>query len=255
MKKKFYIALAALLIMHASVGLAGVADTKHNLSSWGPSATYKSATETEVCKFCHTPHGSIVGTPLWNHENTVTTFSRFSSSTLVVGADNTYKYKDDIAGSSKLCMGCHDGVTALGALSLVTIGDISPSNYLITATDLRNKHPVSFEYKSGAGTLLNALEGSPKVGTYGLPDVDGAPANNTIINPFVAEKWRREGYRVECTICHDPHENRATDNILSLPFWVSSSIGSEDSHDSVCKACHSVAFQGYSFFGGYTSIP
>jgi len=258
MKKNLYIIVAVLLMMHASVSLAGVADTKHNLSSGGP-GTYKSATETEVCKFCHTPHASLDIGPLWGHKNDVTTFTRFSSATLVVddNAANPYGYLDaDLSGSSKLCMGCHDGVTALGALVKETIS-VSPSDYL-TATDLRNKHPVSFEYKSGAGTLLNALESSPKVGTYGLPDADGAgvPGNNTIKNPFVAEKWRREGNRVECTICHDPHTNNASAaDAALLPFWVSSSIGSEDSHDSVCKACHSAAFQGYSFFGEYSSIP
>ncbi len=257
MKKKFYIALAALLIMHASVGLAGVADTKHNLSSWGPSATYKSATETEVCKFCHTPHGSIVGTPLWNHENTVTTFARFSSSTLVVDDDNTFKYKDNIAGASKLCMGCHDGVTALGALAWVTIADVSPSNYL-AATDLRNKHPVSFEYKDGGTGLWDVLDGGAKAGRYGLPNAEGAvdPGNNTIINPFVAEKWRREGERVECTICHDPHTNNASAaDAALLPFWVSSSLTGYDSHDSVCVACHTPSFGEYTAFGEYSSIP
>lgn len=251
MKKKFYIALAALLIMHASVGLAGVADTKHNLSTSG-TGTYKSATETEVCKFCHTPHGSIVGTPLWNHENTVTTFARFSSATLVIDTDNTFKYRDDIAGASKLCMGCHDGVTALGALAWVTIADVSPSNYL-AATDLRNKHPVSFVYNGATVTAITGIKGS----RYGLPDADGAafPGNNTIINSFVAEKVRREGARVECTICHDPHTNNASAaDAALLPFWVSSSLTGYDSHDSVCVACHTPSFGEYTAFGEYSSL-
>ena len=157
----------------------------------------------------------------------------------------------DAPGSSKLCMGCHDGVTALGALVKETIA-ISPSDYL-TATDLRNKHPVSFEYKSGGSDLLGALEASPKAGNYGLPDVGGAGANDTIINPFVAEKWRREGQRVECTICHDPHEDRDGDDV-SLPFWVSSTVsGGGDAHDSVCKACHSLLAE-YQFFDEYSSL-
>lgn len=253
MKRNFYITITILLMMHASVGLAGIKNTKHDLSSGGGS-TYKSNTESEICKFCHTPHASIPDTPLWNHKNDKTTFVRFSSATLVVddSGANPYGYLDaDLSGSSKLCMGCHDGVTALGALvSEPTDIDISPSNYL-TATDLTNKHPVSFEYKDSGSDLLAAIEAA-KPGAYGLPDGTG---NGTISNDFVTEKWRREGYRVECTICHDPHTNNASAaDAGQLPFWVSSGIGGEDSHDSVCKACHSVAFKGYSFFGGYSSL-
>ncbi|MDT8316404.1 MAG: hypothetical protein RQ824_00245 [bacterium] len=253
MKKNIYIIIAVLFMMHASTALAGVADTKHNLSS-GSSFTYKSATETEVCKFCHTPHASIADTPLWNHKNDVTTFTRFSSATLVVddNAANPYGYLDaDLSGASKLCMGCHDGVTALGALSQVTISDVSPSNYL-TATDLRNKHPVSFEYKSGGSNLWGVLDGGVKAGKYGLPN---NTVNNTINNPFVSEKWRREGERVECTVCHDPHENKAdAADAALLPFWVSSSITGYDSHDSVCVACHNPSFGEYTAFGEYSSL-
>lgn len=248
MKKTLYIVLVVLLMMHASVGLAGVADTVHNLSSGG-TGTYKSATEDEVCKFCHTPHAALDSGPLWNHKNDVTTFTRFSSATLYIDKDNTYKYKDDIAGSSKLCMGCHDGVTALGALANnVTIGDITPSNYL-PATDLRNKHPVSFVYSDLTIADLNAN----KSNDYGRPDT--ATANNTIQNDFVAEKWRREGERVECTICHDPHTNNASAaDAGALPFWVSSSLTGYDSHDSVCVACHSFTLGEYTGFGQYSSL-
>ena len=246
MKKNLYITFAVLLMLQASVGLAGVADTNHNLSSGG--GTYKSATETEVCKFCHTPHSAIASTPLWDHKNDQATFTKFSSATLYIDKDNSYDYRGGVKGSSLLCMGCHDGVTALGALSLVTIGDISPSNYL-TATDLRNKHPVSFVYDGTTVSDINNFSGKGAV--YGLPDI---AENGTIDNPFVAEKVRREGGRVECTICHDPHENKATDNQASLPFWVSSSIAAApDSHDSVCLACHSAPGE-VGFFGEYSSL-
>lgn len=257
MKKNLYIISAVLLMMHASVGLAGVAGSKHDLSTGG-GGTYKSATETEVCKFCHTPHASIANTPLWGHDLPTTTFGRFSSATLVLddAGGDPYGYKQsikDAPGSSKLCMSCHDGITALGALANEFIA-VSPSDYL-TATDLRNKHPVSFEYKSGGSDLLGVLQGA-KAGKYGLPNADGAglPGNNTIKNPFVAEKWRREGERVECTICHDPHTNNATDDVANLPFWVSSGILGYGSHDSVCVACHNPSFGEYTAFGEYSSL-
>lgn len=246
MKRNLYITATVLLMMHASVSLAGVAATSHNLSTSGP-GTYKSATETEVCKFCHTPHAAVANTPLWGHANDKTGFTRFSSATLVIDADNTFLYQDDIAGASKLCMGCHDGVTALGALVKENIA-IGPSDYL-TATDLRNKHPVSFVYDGATVGAINAIKSA---NPYDLPDVN---TNGTIINDFVAEKVRREGGRVECTICHDPHENRAAAaEQASLPFWVSSTVsGGGDSHDSVCKACHSDPAE-VGFFDEYSSL-
>ena len=53
-----------------------ISSTKHNLSSSGPGTT-KSSTETQICVFCHTPHGADIGpsagpqssvgaAPLWN---------------------------------------------------------------------------------------------------------------------------------------------------------------------------------------------
>ncbi len=36
---------------------AGIASTKHNLSSGGPGPNKTDATD-QICVFCHTPHGS-----------------------------------------------------------------------------------------------------------------------------------------------------------------------------------------------------
>ncbi|MBI3093815.1 MAG: hypothetical protein HYY97_02995, partial [Rhodocyclales bacterium] len=35
-----------------------VRNTKHNLSSSGAASNTKSSSETQVCVFCHTPHGA-----------------------------------------------------------------------------------------------------------------------------------------------------------------------------------------------------
>ena len=51
------------------LSIAGVGNTKHNLSASGP-GTVKATSEEQVCIFCHTPHNAFPATPLWNHEIT-----------------------------------------------------------------------------------------------------------------------------------------------------------------------------------------
>ena len=53
-----------------------VRSTKHNLSITGPGPV-KSTSETQVCVFCHTPHGaeSVPGAPLWNRKLSTATYT------------------------------------------------------------------------------------------------------------------------------------------------------------------------------------
>jgi len=51
----------------------GVTGTKHNLSIYGPGSVVATST-TEICVFCHTPHFAQPSTPLWNKQDTGTTY-------------------------------------------------------------------------------------------------------------------------------------------------------------------------------------
>ena len=74
--------------------------TKHNLAISGP-GTVKALTETQICKFCHTPHNARPQAPLWNRNNAGGPYTLYSSSTL-----NATLGQPD--GSSILCLSCHD---------------------------------------------------------------------------------------------------------------------------------------------------
>jgi hypothetical protein len=194
------------------------------------------------------------------------TFKKYSSSSLrILGvAQGSSGYQSSgvgvVTGATKLCLGCHDGLTALGAIT-TGAGDITiemetetlfgfSSGYEDAGTvNIQNKHPVSFKYDA---TVLVNLTG---VG-YGLP---GDNEHGTSKNMKVKEMVRRAGGRVECTICHDPHENKATNNREFLPFWVSGSyddgtFGPVSSYMGVCVSCHSQSFGEYTFFGEYTTL-
>src|SRR5262249_41131641 len=79
-------AFLLLLLMIPSAVLADriadIRNTKHNLSATGP-GTLKADTETQVCVFCHTPHGATQGvTPLWNPQLSNQTYTTYTSPSL-----------------------------------------------------------------------------------------------------------------------------------------------------------------------------
>ena len=218
------------------------AGNKHNLSSSGTGA-YK-ATNTsdprssQVCVFCHTPHNARPQTVLWNRNDTTQTFGHYSSQTLKLHTDSTTRtasdYKNEPSGSSRLCLSCHDGVTALGAVIVGGPIEINSStttkmagSHVFDRTKITNSHhPVSFIYNSIVRDRLNTLEGA---GTYRLPsDI-----------PAVAEVRLDKERRMQCTTCHDPHQTQFADALT--PFWVMPGANATDAHDKVCTACHTFA--------------
>ncbi|MFQ5608111.1 MAG: hypothetical protein ACE5GA_09205, partial [Candidatus Zixiibacteriota bacterium] len=86
-----------------------ITSTKHNLSSSG-SGTIKATTESRVCVFCHAPHRSTGQAPLWNREDSRSTYLLYDSPTLGFTPGQP-------TGTSRLCLSCHDGTIALGAVS------------------------------------------------------------------------------------------------------------------------------------------
>ncbi|WP_407279482.1 cytochrome c3 family protein [Aromatoleum evansii] len=184
MKKIFkqtllFAALAAI----AGGAAAQITSTPHNLSSGGTGANHVTGTTaetgtTQICVFCHTPHGAdtTAPAPLWNKA-------------LPAGAD--FKTYDDIKSStidgkilavgsvSLACLSCHDGTQAMdniinapGSGGLTTGGGVNGLNYTWTtggsvsttgqltgvaalgdgSKDLSNDHPIGIQYCGGGVT-------------------------------------------------------------------------------------------------------
>lgn len=183
-----------------------IRDTKHNLSVTGPGAV-KAAIEDRICFFCHTPHNARTDVPyLWNRSDPADNYIPYQSSTL-------YASVGQPTGASKLCLSCHDGTIALGALvsepqEILFSGGIrfiqeGPAKI---GTDLSDDHPVSFVYDNSLATANGEL-----VFPSGLPleiklDVNG---------------------ELQCTSCHDPHNNR------NGQFLIMQNIFS-----NLCTSCH-----------------
>jgi predicted CXXCH cytochrome family protein len=195
--------VAAVGVLILGSAQAAITGSSHDFSteSWNFSG--------EICQPCHTPHDAnldVPGAPLWNHQSTTATFQLYASPTFDGAATIGQP-----SGPSKLCLSCHDGTVALDNYGGFTGG----SNYaaLQVGTDLRDDHPISFTYDS---TLA-----SQDQGLYD-PTTQNSGLGSTIHVDLLHEG------RLECSSCHDVHNQSGSDFLL-----VKSNAGS-----SLCLTCH-----------------
>lgn len=179
--------------------------SKHNLSAAGP-GTVRATIESEVCVFCHTPHGSDPQVPLWNRNNPTAYYRIYSSST-------TQARIDQPGGASKMCLSCHDGSIALGmVLSRLPNDPIhmnqpfmptGPSNL---TNDLSDDHPIGFRY-----------------------DRQLANRDHQLRSPDLVSKRVKLGAKgeLECVACHDAHNNEQGDFLR-----ITAREG------ALCRTCH-----------------
>ncbi len=213
MKSKLFI--FSLFVTVAVTVFGDVANTVHNLSTSGPGVV-KSSTETEICIFCHTPHSAEPVEPLWNHDvSAVADYIAYWTPTL--DAYPSEAAAPEPNGYSKLCLSCHDGTIALGAVRSRS-ADISVSGTVANprGNDLSGEHPMSFVVTDALIATNNAKD-SP-------------------LNPLTAMQTDPDVHldsldRVQCTVCHDPHDN-SNDATSGYPFWPKATFS------EVCQVCH-----------------
>ena len=109
MKTKNIFLTLALALSTTFAFAQSIVGSKHDMSALTWNA------EGEICITCHTPHNSqaaSVGAPLWNHASTTTVFGLYTSTTSATLNAST----GQPAGTSKLCLSCHDGTVDLIAV-------------------------------------------------------------------------------------------------------------------------------------------
>lgn len=254
-KKSVGLALIAVGVMISSLAIAAtskVAGGMHDFSASGASPQYHDSGNelNQVCVYCHTPHNAGKTRLLWNKAtNGNVNFRLYTSSgTLSSVTRNSSALTSD--SPSLVCLGCHDGKTAMNVLhssgkgitaaaagltgypvgsdlafgntALViqnpyVFGDPQPGPALGggAGDDLTNDHPIGFSY-TGAQT--------EKTGASLRPIGDALL--DARIKFFGAAK------KVECSTCHDPHVDNAA-NPTQSPFLVMPNTGS-----ALCLACH-----------------
>jgi hypothetical protein len=283
-RKHFLLLLIPLgLLVAGWVQAAKISDvrgTLHNLSSSTtyvrngvtqnvPARNIKADTETEICIFCHTPHGNqSAATPLWNRDISGATYSAnntYNSSS--IDADSS-ELSAGPGGSSKLCLSCHDGTMAIDKVSVnidvankvssnnTTIAMVNGSGTALTSpvnmptgagrdsgftrnlgTNLSNDHPISFTYSS---TLISR---DGELNTPAATDTAGGIVMNRAggkVRPVLP----LENGKVQCATCHDPHlrdDSDANAKFLRQNRYQTgapSAAGYQKDTDIICLACH-----------------
>ena len=259
-------AAIGLILIVAAISLADaqkipdVRNTKHNLSVTGP-GPLKAQSETQVCVFCHTPHGAetLPGAPLWNRKQSGATYTPYSSSSLEA---NAAELASGPGGTSKLCLSCHDGTMAISNVNVlngqgpatVALTGAGPGGTMPPSTgagtgftrhlgvNLTNDHPISFTYDAALATADGELR---------TPDGTNVGTRVAGVNP--KPKLPLENGQMQCATCHDPHlrETDATKGsgkfLRGNRFQFSAPAGGTyaATDDIICLACHDKAGQAW----------
>ncbi len=237
MKRKILVftvvTVAAIALLSAGTALAGIATTKHNLTSTGPGTIKASAGQQndEICIWCHTPHSANIaftGAPLWNKATPGAAYTMYG--TTVAGTTPAATP----SGSSKACLSCHDGVSAVNSIvnqagsggvvaggTNVAFG-VTPlgTAYLLTGgsnvgTSLADDHPVSITYTAGKASLK---------------------ATTTVFGTATIAALLRSGM-VECASCHDPHV-ASGDTTVQGTTAGTMMLRVVNAGSALCIACH-----------------
>jgi predicted CXXCH cytochrome family protein len=199
--------------------LAGVEQTKHNFSSaaYSPNSFFWGAQET--CVFCHTAHNAGPTGKLWNHEvNAGQTYQMYSSNTIDMNQSLTPHE------GSLVCLSCHDGTIAINSLNnlpgpeaagtfgvpggagLDGSGRLTATSGAFVGTNLSDDHPVGITYDASRDLDFYAKVGNPQA----YPD-----------------KLLSDGLYVECSSCHDPHDNTYSNFLIE-----------SNANSALCLRCH-----------------
>lgn len=238
------IGLAVILVFMPAmtVSYAGIASTKHNLSTSGQ-GTVKAESEERICVFCHTPHNAMtdlggVGVPLWNHTLSSATYQLFSSATLLSPSSPTIQPD----GSSRLCLSCHDGTVAVASVinigssrGAITMSGTSEHGELLPGpnrygTDLSGEHPISIELNDS----LKADKETQCIQGLVIYKVCNPPASSKIPLKKTNNRYGgvTSGIGVQCSTCHDPHE----DPVPGVTQFLR--LGDKNDFDVLCSECH-----------------
>jgi hypothetical protein len=221
-----------------------VRNSRHNLSASRTIDNKVQSATTEVCVFCHTPHGGDMvangAAPIWNRTGTaaLTGYTPYISPNFDAAGVTPGTPK----GVSLACLSCHDGTVAFdnlinypgsasGTTNANSIGLVKPtarvdSNGMmkndgtleapLLGQNLSNDHPISMEVPCTTAPpdpqfsqiCANLTANGTKV-TYitretGIYPTDSRDRLRTYPTNGAGT------YSIECASCHNPHENLST---------------------------------------------
>lgn len=180
------------MLMHGAA-MAGITGSKHDLSSTGAFNKFAPTTgNSEICAFCHTPHGANTSAtvPLWNRTlpapASYTAYADLGGGSLDGGSMA-------VGSVSLACLSCHDGTQAMNTVinapgsggynsaggtwggtwtagsAAAAAGTLNYASIVNIGANLQNDHPVGIQYGGGKGSVYVAGTG---VAAGGNTDTD-----------------------------------------------------------------------------------
>ncbi|OGS92258.1 MAG: hypothetical protein A2Z95_01235 [Gallionellales bacterium GWA2_60_18] len=261
--------------------ISDVRGTKHNFSSAADSSatpsggtvpvrTVKATSETQICAFCHTPHGATPGvTPLWNRKLSTATYTPYSSNSL--DANQIQGALDQPGGSSKLCLSCHDGTLAIGSVNVLNgagsdatqgtqsiamsggvttmpVGSGSTTGFTrLLGADLSNDHPISVTFndtlanRDGELRVVDANQKWPS----GTGETIGVRSSGYKPKLPLEPTGASSVGQVQCASCHDPHIRESDTSVGNQKFLrrnrfqaAQPTASYSETNDILCLSCH-----------------
>ncbi len=266
--RKLACALAVVAIVATTAGVSmagkdpgtGVNESMHDITYLGTaySGAYNVDDFQRVCVFCHTPHNALpngdVPAPLWNHAPSEV---RLEAYVWAAPANSQIGYNiDPLVGPSRLCMACHDGVTAV-------------DSHGSSGSKMNGNHPMTSAYTDGLGNVakryIEDLAVTHPIGflyadaeqarnTGGLQEIVAADTRFLTAVPTDPNTKTRAGFtygnkRISDTLysgyftCASCHEVHNTNNIASAPALSDGHIPNyflwaPEEKSTICLSCH-----------------
>ncbi len=237
----------------------GIYQSVHDLTN-GPDGSgtplsvvgFVSDSQQRMCAYCHTPHHAIVPgnpdysgadfLPLWSHQVSNISYSPYASQTFTLQGGLSMA-ADPLTGPSRLCMSCHDGITAVDNYygifnnDVMTPLPIAPfTAQPVISSNGSSNHPIGF-------VMTDVIPGYPSASH---PDTNILPLNdNSTYNTGTAYSGTTIISRLfanlvmTCSSCHDVHN---TLNKVSYQAGESNYLllGSRAS-SGLCLSCHTLS--------------
>jgi len=241
----------------------GITGTIHDFTAGGH---FGATVAVGQCTFCHTPHGALSTSLLWNHTLSGQTYSWDDTAGTMAGtpfpvfADTAWK------GPTAKCLSCHDGTVAVSSVnwfdsghgggfsgvgphilgSATTHASLQGLSNTGTAATLSGVHPVAMPYPyngmpstyNGVTTGSNFIPGqwqSPPLGNVRLYMQTGTNVtlgfNGAGYAP-VAAAGLQGAAGIECSSWHDVHNKLTKDGYLLVGL----ATGTGSTY--LCNMCH-----------------
>ncbi|MDF1581429.1 MAG: cytochrome c3 family protein [Desulfuromonadales bacterium] len=206
--KKVLVLVAALVMVTAPAFALTIDGSKHDLSTYGTA-------NTELCVYCHTPHGGNTLAPLWNRGTGTAITKTYNSATFDMYVAPTAATLT--ASDAPLCLSCHDGATNFNAVTnppaAALANNTMAAGNAVLGTDLSNDHPIGFSYVDAQTIAANELALFADAVTE-QPGLAGG-----LFGSAADQMW--------CSSCHDVHNNAI------VPF-----LRVNNASSNLCLACH-----------------